>query len=142
MTMTAEELGLTRDDAALRRHVEIDLSELAYEALTGDDPEAAVPVRIESAVRCYLEDRDADRQAWPYPDFLRGSETRNDVRVELEVVAELWRDFAAEAVRQEVTVEQLAEHASFYLAAELNAGRVTARILEDFESSEGSGAGG
>ena len=35
--------------------------------------------------------------------------------------------------RQEVTVEQLAEHAAFYFAAELDAGRVTERILDDLE---------
>jgi hypothetical protein len=55
------------------------------------------------------------------------------VRVEADVDAGLWREFGEEAASQGVTVEQLAEHAAFYVAAEADAGRATTRILADLE---------
>ncbi len=55
--------------------------------------------------------------------------------------SELWREFEEEAERQGVSVEQLAEHAAFYFAAELDAGRVTQRILDDLESGKGGTQG-
>jgi hypothetical protein len=37
----------------------------------------------------------------------------------------------AEAARQQVSVTQLLEHAALYYAAELDAGRLTERILDE-----------
>jgi hypothetical protein len=140
MGTIVEVTGVTRDEGAEKQHVAVVLSELAFEALTSDSADAAASVRMASALRCYLGDRGTDQPAWPYPAFLRGSEPQRDVQVELEVAEDLWRAFTEEAVRQGVTIEQLAEHAAFYFAAELNAGRVTQRILDDLESTEGGGA--
>lgn len=137
MGIIAKGAGVTRSVGAERQQVEVVLSEFAFEALTSDNPGATAAMRMTSALRCYLGDRGTDRPAWPYPGFLHGSEPQRDVRVELEVGDDLWRAFAAEAVRQGVSVDQLAEHAAFYFAAELNAGRLTQRILEDLGSSEG-----
>lgn len=134
--------GVTRGENAEVRYVVVAISALAIEALTNDGGEAMAPQGMESALRCYVADRDSGRPAWPYPGFLRGSETQGDVRVELEVSSDLWAGFEEEAARQDVTVDQLAEHAAFYFAAELEAGRITQRILEDPESGEGSAAGG
>lgn len=128
---------VARDDSARKRHVTLALSRLAVEALMGEEAVSAAQAsaRMSSAVRCYLGDRGTERPAWPYPSFLRGSETQGDVRVEFEIEEDLWHDFEAEASTQEVSIEQLAEHATFYFAAEANAGRLTQRILEDLESS-------
>ncbi len=128
---------MARDDAAEKRRVTIALSELASDALEGRKDDVDASLRMENALLCYLGDRDSDRPAWAYPGFLRGSETQGEVEVELEVRASLWRDFEGEATRQGVTVEQLAEHAAFYYAAELDAGRVAQRILEDLGSGDG-----
>lgn len=128
---------MARDDAAEKRRVTIALSELASDALEGGIDGVDASLRMENALLCYLGDRDSDRPAWAYPGFLRGSETRQEVEVELEMRADLWQDFEEEATRQGVTVEQLAEHAAFYFAAELDAGRVTQRILEDLGPAEG-----
>lgn len=125
---------VTRGENAKYRQAAVAISELAAEAVTSDSTEAALG--MESALRCYLGDRDAGRPAWPYPSFLRGTETSGDVRIELEVPESLWSDFEAEAARQDVTLDQLAEHAAYYLAAEIEAGRVTQRILDDPEPSE------
>jgi hypothetical protein len=127
---------LTRHDDAGKSRVSIALSELAAGALVGEGRDQAASTRLESALRCYLGDRETDRPAWPYPRFLRGSEPQRDVEIEFEVPTDLWEEFAEEAARQEVAVEQLAEHAAFYFAAELDAGRVTERIIADLEVGE------
>jgi hypothetical protein len=139
MTRTGGGLELARTDGE-KRQVAVVLSRLALEGLTagGDEPAAAA---LDGALRCYLGDRDSERPAWPYPDFLRGSETEGGATVELELDAGLWREFEQEAERQGVSVQQLAEHAAFYFAAELDAGRATQRILDDLDSGEGSAGG-
>jgi len=115
--------------------VTIALSELAIGVLSSD-PDVETASRMESALRFYLGDDNADSPAWPYPGFLRGTETRGDVEVKIELPAGLWDAFEEEAVRQGVTVEQLSEHAVFYFAAELDAGRVTQRILAQLEKGD------
>ena len=139
MGITLEGSKVARDDGARKRHVTVGLSQLAFDALMGGETNSAaqVTVRMESALRCYLGDRDIDRPAWPYPGFLRGSEVQGDVQVEFDAEDGLWRDFEEEATAQGITVEQLAEHTAFYFVAELNAGRLTKRILEDLESTKG-----
>jgi hypothetical protein len=142
MSTTVGELSVARDGSVGQRRVTVGLSPLAFEALTRGGPVTAGPVRMESALRCYIGDRGADRPAWPYPGFLRNAETQGGVEIELDVSADLWSAFAAEAARQEVTIEQLAEHAAFYLAAEMDAGRMTERILRDLGTDDADVAGG
>jgi len=129
MGTTVGGLELVREGDAEGHRVTIALSELAIGALT-PDPDVEASARMESALRFYLSEREGGSPAWPYPGFLRGTETRAEVEVELELPAGLWSAFEEEAVRQGVTVEQLSEHAVFYFAAELDAGRVTQRILD------------
>jgi hypothetical protein len=139
MSTTVEGTQVARDSVG-KRHVTIGLSHLAFEALAGARGDTTA--RVESALRCYLGDRQAGRPAWPYPEFLRGAEMQKEKQLELDVAEELWTDFSAESTRQGVTAEQLAEHAAFYFAAELEAGRVTQRILDEIELDEGDGTGG
>lgn len=124
---------VARDSGAGKRPITVRVSRLAFDALVGIEAGSTVepPSRMKSAVRCYLGDRGTGRAAWPYPSFLRESETQADVEVECDVETELWRQFEEEASTQGVTVDQLAEHAVFYFAAEANAGNVTQRILDD-----------
>jgi hypothetical protein len=135
--MTVEgSFKVARDESVRKRHVTVGLSQLAFEALMSAETSSAAEaaVRMENALRCYLADKGADRPAWPYPTFLRGAETQGDKWVEFDSEEYLWRDFEAEASAQAISVEQLAEHAAFYFAAEANAGRLTQRILEDLDS--------
>jgi hypothetical protein len=134
MTTTVGGLELARDDGE-KQQVTVVLSRLAFEGLTGGT-DVPMPAAMEGALRCYLGDRGSERPAWLYPEFLRGSETKRETSIELGLDPELWREFEEEAERQGVSVEQLAEHASFYFAAELDAGRVTQRILDDLEKGE------
>jgi len=128
-------IGVTREESGDKRHVTVNLSQLAFDSLigAGGGPPGKVSIRMESALRTYLADKGSDLQVWLYPRFLEGAETQADVRVDLDVEADLWADFADEASVQGVSVDQLAEHAAFYFAAEANAGKLTQRILEDLE---------
>lgn len=124
-----------------KRSVTVGLSQLAFGALAGEERGGSVraPVRTENAIRLYLSDRDSGRPAWPYPDFLRGGEAGGDVGLELHVDPDLWLQFEAEADKQGISVQQLLDHAAFYFAAELDAGRITQRILDDLDSTEAEG---
>ena len=140
MASKMEEIRVHRVENPEMRFVTVKLSQLASEALgtvsqvgTGQRPEA----KMEIAIRFYLGDEGAGRPEWPYPAFLRGSEVREEVELKLGLETGLRRSFEAEADRQAISVAQLAEHAAFYLAAELDAGRITQRILDELDSSEG-----
>lgn len=137
MKTKAETSGRT----ASRRSVTVRLSRLAFEALAGEerDGDLRVPGTTWSAIRLYLSDKGAGRPAWPYPGFLRQSQTREEVDLELEIDPDVWLQFEAEAEKQSVSAQQLLEHAAFYFAAELNAGRITQRILDDLDADEAKG---
>jgi hypothetical protein len=55
------------------------------------------------------------------------------VEVHLDIDPELWQALSQEAMGQDVSAQQLLEHAVLYFAADDDAGRVTERILEDLE---------
>ncbi len=126
----------TRAWAPTKRSVVVGMSRLAFDAVAGGDGPAGAPATLQNAVRCYLGDRGANRPAWPYPAFLRGSEVQEDVQLELSIKDDLWLSFEAEAARQDVSPQRLLEHAAFYFAAEMDAGRITQRILDDLEATE------
>lgn len=113
----------------------IELSGFALTALGQRDADPASELSL--AVGFYLSDRDADRPGWTYPGFLPATtEAKESVSVDLD--PELWDELAAEAGRQGVPVDRLAAHAALYFAAELDAGRITERILADFDRSKSS----
>lgn len=138
MRTISEGATVTPKEGARRQHVLLALSGLAVAALTDKGVESTDEPKLEGALRYYLSDKGNGRKAWPYPAFLRGSETEQQVQLEFELDAGLWREFGEEAVNQGVTVEQLAEHAAFYFAADVDAGRVTRRILADFGGEPGA----
>src|SRR3954451_7818255 len=133
MARNAGGIKVAPEDSAGKQHVTVCLSELACEAMMGAEADATVQVRMEGALRFYLGDKGGSRPAWAYPGFLRGSEAPADVSVDFDVDEELWSTFEEEAGAQGVAVDQLAEHAAFYFAAEGDAGRLTERILENLE---------
>lgn len=138
MKTKAEAQDVTSGRTARKQSVTVRLSQLAFEALAAEKPSGSprAPVRTESAIRVYLGDKGSDQPAWPYPGFLRGSETQEDVELELDIVPDLWLQFEAEAEKQGISTQQLLEHAAFYFAAELNAGRITQRILDDLDATQ------
>ena len=86
---------------------------------------------LRQAVHYYLSDEDSGRVGWRYPRFRRGAEGGGeefDVVVDVDEVT--WRRFTVAAEAQSVPLERLLEHAALYFVADVNSGRVTARILE------------
>jgi hypothetical protein len=125
----------------LNRSVKVKLGAFAGEALTGGRKTGIRPVvetkpkadDVLRAVRFYLNDKGSGRPGWAYPALLREHRPGEEIEFELSVDSALWRALKFEAKRQDVSVAELLEHAALYYAAELDAGRVTERILDDLD---------
>jgi hypothetical protein len=113
--------------------ITIRLGELAWKALARDGKGAGmVAERLVRAIQMYLREQGADAVSWRYPQLARDVGPGQQVEVTTELDEELWQSLQAEAKRQGVTVEQLVNHAALYVAAEIDSGRATRRILDDF----------
>lgn len=124
----------------MKREVDVRLGSFAREALvrkqssgpnTGGEAVSAAAVR---AIRCYLESRETGGPGWRYPGFRRGDlEKDGKVGLHLSIDDGLWKALEEEAASQGVSSQQMIEHAALYFAAEVDAGRVAQRIIEDLE---------
>ena len=82
---------------------------------------------VHAALVYYFADHDSGRPGWRVPRF---AATPQDAEsLELELTDEEWDSLAYEARRQDADVERLVEHLTLYYLADLEAGRITARIL-------------
>lgn len=126
----------------MKREVDVRLGSFAREALVreqnggpdvGGEAVSAAAVR---AIRCYLEDKGTGGPGWRYPGFRR-RELEQDGKppLHLSIDDRLWKALEAEAKSQGVSSQQMIEHAALYFAAEVDAGRVTQRILDDLDES-------
>lgn len=109
------------------------LAHFPVEVLVGAEGGSADRLRraLLRAIRLYLTDSGADRPGWAYPDFLRGKEPRGGIEIELTIDENLRDALEDEAARQGVSITQLAGHAALYYAAELEAGNIPRRMLEE-----------
>ena len=121
----------------MKRFATFHLSGFAVEALAGESELGSEQLteQMTRAIYFYLSDRGSEKPGWAFPDFMRDRPSGEEVVVKLRIDRDVWRELGEEADRQNVSVPMLLEHAALYLAAELNAGRLTERILE----SEGEG---
>ena len=119
----------------MTRLVTVRISEFACSAIAGkgEDNGEQLSTRIVAAIRCYLNDKGSGGLRWPYPSFLAEEGGREEVALRMAIDDELWRSVGQEAEHQGVTPQELVTHAVLYVAAEVDAGRVTRRILEDME---------
>jgi hypothetical protein len=120
----------------MKRLVTVRMGEFACSAIAGEGSGADhTPTRVVGAIRCYLNDRESSGPGWSYPGFLRDTEPGKEVELRLSVEDELWRALDEEAQKQGVSVQKMVAHAVLYVAAEVNAGRVTRRILDELEAA-------
>jgi hypothetical protein len=103
---------------------------LAGTAVSGDIPE---PDRVVQAIQFYLSNEDGAGAGWAYPAFLREREMGEEVKLEISIEDSSWLLLEGQARKQGVVVGKLLEHVILYYTAELDAGRVTTRILGDRE---------
>jgi hypothetical protein len=117
----------------MSRAVPLRLGEFAVEALAGEEGGSMAQIRKRAvqAIRYYLADRGSQRPEWPVPRFLPTHDGARSVELELQMEEDLWHSLEEEAERQHVPAERLVDHAAFYFAADLDAGRVTLRILDE-----------
>lgn len=111
----------------------------AHSLAASDDPDPErLALLLPRAVRFYFEERDGGQPGWRYPSFL---EAGNGVEQDREVSLpeDLWRQLQAEAERQEVSPENLLQHAAFYYGAARDEGRLTQRIAEELRQEEEGG---
>jgi hypothetical protein len=91
---------------------------------------------VHQAILYYLSQRDVDRISARVPDFVRSQQEPEAnggshmlVTVDLEEAE--WTALAEAARAERVSLERLVKHAVLLLLADLDQGRVTARILDD-----------
>lgn len=116
----------------MARSFEVRLSDFAVRSLARGEPRdsAQLRSRFDRAIRFYLHEAAARRPGWSVPSTLR--EERDGKELELELDGELLRQLEAEARKQDVSLSRLVSQAAIYYAAELDAGRITQRVLDDF----------
>ena len=115
----------------MARSFEVRLSDFAVGALARGEPRDSEQLRHRSRPRdSLLPARGAARRpGWSVPSTLR--EERDGRELELELDGELLRQLEAEARKQDVSLSRLVSQAAIYYAAELDAGRITQRVLDD-----------
>lgn len=122
--------------------VQVKLGPLAAHSLAASgepDPERLSQL-APRAVRFYLGDgNNGNEQAgWRYPSFLDRPQVDGDGR-DVSLPDDLWQELRAEAERQEVSPEDLLQHAAFYYGAARDDGRLTQRIAEELSREEEGG---
>lgn len=121
----------------MNRSVTVHLSDFAREAVAGARSEDEyVPARVVRAIHCYLHDRELRGPGWAYPGFMRDESPGAGADLRLNIDEDLWRSLEEEASQQGVSAQQMATHAALYVAAEVDAGHVTERILEEVEDED------
>lgn len=130
-------MALLREDTALTRRKAYTMTDRAFgwEAARERSAGGLVPL-VREAAHYYLADREAGRPGWRYPRFRSGTGGSEwPVPDELPGIAgdDLCSAFAREADRQGVEQGQLLRHALLYYLADLDSGRVTARIADELD---------
>jgi hypothetical protein len=117
----------------VKRSVVVSLGSFAREALAAVHMNGSeTATSVVRAIRVYLNDKDSGEPGWAYPSLRRERQQPTEGGdLELRVDEDLWQQLEEEAVGQRVTPQQLIEHAVLYFTAEIDAGRITRRILED-----------
>lgn len=110
----------------MKHSVSVKLGAFAVDALAGrvGASSAPAPADVLRAIQFYLGQSRRRGPGWAYPAFMRRQDPSVAVEFELDIDDAVWASLAREAARQNITVEQLLEHASMYYAAQMDSGWV------------------
>jgi predicted DNA-binding ribbon-helix-helix protein len=123
----------------MRRSLELALTDFSRSSLEEMARRQGVSVStlLARATLYYLVERESDRQAARVPRLPRepSVEKKDGVlRVTIELRAAAWRDLDRATESEGLSVERLLEHAALLFLADLESGRVAARLLESAEA--------
>jgi hypothetical protein len=89
----------------------------------------AVSALLHQAVVYYAADRGSGRPGRRLPRFASSAEAEPEDAIEVELSDEDWATLAEEAGEQDADEERLLEHVVLYYLADVESGRIAARIL-------------
>jgi predicted DNA-binding ribbon-helix-helix protein len=123
----------------MRRSLELALTDFSRSSLEQVARRQGVSVStlVARAALYYLVESESDRVAARVPRLSRepSAEIRDGLlRVTIELRAAAWRDLERASESEGLSVERLLEHAALLLLADLESGRVAARLLESAEA--------
>ena len=123
----------------MTQKVDLPLGEFAKESLARllDAGDGSPDSAVRTAVLYYLDDKRSGRPAWRAPRS--GSPAAGEI-VEVSVDEETWLALESEAREQEARPESLAVHAFQYYLADLDSGRLCARLDEALDQDGPPGA--
>jgi hypothetical protein len=113
----------------MRRSLSIAFDDFGRAAITAEAERyrLAIAELVGQALEYYLADRTSGRPGLRVPRFGRaGAGAAQELALDLP--GRVWEEAEAEAERQGVPLERLLEHAAMYLVADLDSGKVAARI--------------
>ena len=85
---------------------------------------------LDLAARYYLSERSTGRPAGRLPSFLESRSDGDTIAVELDLDDESWEQLEGVAAGAGMPTERVVEHALLLLVADLDAGRVARRLVE------------
>jgi hypothetical protein len=83
---------------------------------------------VSLAAEYYADDVGSPRMAHHVPTALGELDASERFRLEIELRAEIWALLEERALEEDTTLERLLEHATLQLIADLDSGRVKARV--------------
>ena len=121
---------LHRDDTAVKQQIELELAGFAGAALEVEAERHSLTREelVALAAEYYLSDDGPARPARRVPAWLDELDAGDKVPLAVELRLETWQALAEHARVQRTTVERVLEHATLSLIADLDSGRITARV--------------
>jgi hypothetical protein len=92
---------------------------------------------LDRAVRYYLSERSGRRPARKLPAFAQSISNGRAIALELDLDKASWDELEGVAESEDVPLERVLEHAVLLLIADIDSGRVAARVLEEADEPFG-----
>ena len=124
---------LRRDHTAVKQQIELELAGFAGAALEAEAERHSLTREelVGLAAEYYLSDDGPARPGRQVPAWLDELDAGDKVPLAVELRLETWQALAEHARVQRTTVERVLEHATLSLIADLDSGRVTARVASE-----------
>ena len=123
----------------MNREMTLELGEFSRAAMEAQARRQGLDVAtlLARSAQYYILERPSERLSARVPSFVH-SDTAGEHGLPLGVTIELddghWHELGSAAAREGISVERLFEHAALLFLADLESGRVAARLLESAET--------